>query len=125
MSDRRKDATTVTQTVNAQVLNKLPFQNTQDFEDAQRGFIPPLPENAVIKNSQGLAVWDISRFTDFIKEDAPAPDTVNPSLWRQSQLTLLGGLYQVTDRMYQVRNADLSNLTIGEGDTGIIIFDDS
>lgn len=123
MNARRKDATPVTKSVNARVSKKLPFQNTQDFDDAKRGFIAPLPNNGVIKNSQGLAVWDISRFTDFIKEGAPAPDTVNPSLWRQSQLTLLGGLYRVTDRMYQVRNADLSNLTIVEGDTGIIIFD--
>lgn len=123
MSDHRKGATTVTKAINNQLVKKLPFENTQDFENAKRGFIAPLPDNGVIKDHQGLAVWDVSRFTNFIKEGAAAADTVNPSLWRQSQLLLLGGLYQVTDRMYQVRNADLSNLTIVEGDTGIILFD--
>ena len=48
---------------------------------------------------------------------------MNPSLWRQSQLVVKGGLYKVADRLYQVRNADLSNLTIVEGDTGLIVFD--
>ena len=48
---------------------------------------------------------------------------MNPSLWRQSQLVVKGGLYRVVDRLYQVRSADLSNLTIVEGDTGLIVFD--
>lgn len=48
---------------------------------------------------------------------------MNPSLWRQSQLVNTGGLFKVTDRLYQVRTYDLSNLTIIEGDTGIIIVD--
>ena len=55
----------------------------------------------------------------------PAPDTVNPSLWRQSQLCLKGGLFKVVDRLYQVRNADISNLTIIEGDSGLIVIDRS
>ena len=70
----------------------------------------------------GSEVWNTQKFS-FIEEDSPAPDTVNPSLWRQSQLVLKGGLFKVTDRLYQVRNADLSNLTIVEGDTGLIVFD--
>ena len=69
-----------------------------------------------------LPVWDDDAF-GFITDDAPCPDTVNPSLWRQSQLCRKGGLFAVTDRIYQVRNADISNLTIVEGDTGLIVFD--
>jgi alkyl sulfatase BDS1-like metallo-beta-lactamase superfamily hydrolase len=53
----------------------------------------------------------------------PCPPTVNPSLWRQSQLCAKGGLFKVVERMYQVRNHDISNLTIVEGDTGLILFD--
>ena len=34
-----------------------------------------------------------------------------------------GGLFKVADRIYQVRNQDISNLTIVEGDTGLIVFD--
>ncbi len=55
--------------------------------------------------------------------NAPAPETVNPSLWRQSQLNGISGLFKVTDRMYQVRGQDISNITFIEGDTGIIVID--
>ena len=48
---------------------------------------------------------------------------MNPSLWRVSQLVGLSGLFKVTDRLYQVRSVDVSNLTIMEGDTGLIIID--
>jgi alkyl sulfatase BDS1-like metallo-beta-lactamase superfamily hydrolase len=117
-----KDATEVTKKANAKILKKLPFANKQDFEDAKRGFMAPLPNNGVIKNDKGQVVWDLTRFA-FIKQDAPAPDTVNPSLWRQSQLVIQGGLYKVVDGMYQVRTADLSNLTVVEGKDGLIVFD--
>jgi len=117
-----KDATEVTKRVNGQVLKELPFADQQDFEDAKRGFIAPLPNNGVIKNAKGETVWDLTRFS-FIKPGAPAPDTVNPSLWRQSQLIIQGGLYKVVDGLYQVRTADLSNLTIFEGKNGLIIAD--
>ena len=53
----------------------------------------------------------------------PAPETVNPSLWRQSQINGISGLFKVTDRMYQVRGQDISNITFIEGDTGIIVID--
>ena len=55
--------------------------------------------------------------------DAAAPDTVNPSLWRQAQLINLSGLFKVADGIYQVRNLDLSNMTIIEGREGITIVD--
>ena len=48
---------------------------------------------------------------------------MNPSLWRQSQLTAKQGLYEVTDGIYQVRGLDLSNMTLVEGDTGVIVID--
>jgi alkyl sulfatase BDS1-like metallo-beta-lactamase superfamily hydrolase len=117
-----KEATEITRAANAELLNILPFQDIRDFEEAKRGFIAPLSDKGVIKNEQGRPVWDMSRFL-FITEGTPAPDTVNPSLWRQSQLNMLGGLYKVVDGLYQVRNADLSNLTIYEGEDGIIVAD--
>ncbi len=52
-----------------------------------------------------------------------SPDTVNPSLWRQAQLIIIGGLFKVTDQIYQVRAADLSNITFIEGKDGLIIVD--
>ncbi|MGD0827918.1 MAG: alkyl sulfatase dimerization domain-containing protein [Desulfobaccales bacterium] len=108
--------------INDAVLQQLPFANKRDFEDARRGFIAPLPDNGVIRNQEGKPVWDLSGFS-FIKEDAAAPETVNPSLWRQSQLLNYAGLFQVTDRVYQVRGADASNIEFIEGDTGIIMVD--
>jgi len=59
----------------------------------------------------------------YLTDDAPCPDTVNPSLWRQSQVIHEGGLYKDTDRLYQVRNSDIGNLTVVEGDDGLIIID--
>jgi alkyl sulfatase BDS1-like metallo-beta-lactamase superfamily hydrolase len=54
---------------------------------------------------------------------AVAPSTVNPSLWRQARLNMHNGLFQVTDRIYQVRGFDISNMTLIEGDRGVIIID--
>ena len=54
---------------------------------------------------------------------AGCPDTVNPSLWRQSKLNAIHGLFEVVPGIYQVRNFDLSNITFIEGDTGYIVID--
>jgi hypothetical protein len=81
-----------------------------------------LPNNGVIKGKDGKVVNDLSKF-EFIKQDQPAPDTVNPSLWRVSQLLMNTGLFEVVPGVYQVRGADLANMTIVEGDAGITIYD--
>jgi alkyl sulfatase BDS1-like metallo-beta-lactamase superfamily hydrolase len=67
-------------------------------------------------------VFDLGRY-EYITDDSPAPDTVNPSLWRQSQVITKGGLYKVTDGLYQARNNDMGNLAIVEGDGGLVIID--
>lgn len=123
MSDHAKPASAATKELHHRLLKSLPFGDRSDFEDAQKGFIAPLPDEGIIKNSEGRIVWNAKRFTDFIKEGSEAPDTVNPSLWRQCQLVLKGGLFKVTERIYQIRNADLSNMTVIEGDTGVIVVD--
>src|SRR5262249_12123806 len=122
MGSQPKNATVATRRANQEVLASLPFGDRRDFDEADRGFVAPLPGGGVIKADDGRVVWDLSRFA-FITDGAPAPDTVNPSLWRQPQLVVRGGLYKVVARLYQVRSADLSNLTIIEGDTGIIVID--
>jgi len=101
----------------------FPWSDKLDFENAKRGLIARLPDNGVIKNKNGRVVWDLSNYTSFIKDTAAAPDTVNPSLWRISQLLMEAGLYEVVPGVYQVRGADLSNLTIVEGEKGITIYD--
>jgi hypothetical protein len=72
--------------------------------------------NEVIKTGDGRMVWDLTRYY-FIRQYNPAPPTVNPSLWRQSQLVVKDGLYKVVDRLCEVRTADLSNITFVEGNT--------
>ena len=117
----RKGATGHTRAAIEAATAGLPWEDRRDFDDAMRGFIAPLGDASHIDGPL-LPVWDDDAF-GFITDDAPCPDTVHPSLWRQSQLCRKGGLFQVCDRMYQVRNADISNLTIVEGDTGLIVFD--
>jgi len=114
-----KEATEVTKQHNLQVLQELPFSNKTDFENAHKGFIATLPE-VKISGAKGNTVWDLGRY-EFLKQEAPP--SVNPSLWRMAQLNMNNGLFKVTDRIYQIRGFDLSNMSIIEGDTGIIIID--
>ena len=52
-----------------------------------------------------------------------APDTVNPSLWRNTQLNAKAGLFEVCDGIYQVRGFDMANATFIRTNNGWIIFD--
>lgn len=116
-----KPAEAATKESNQALKDYLPFSDNTSFELANKGFIAPLPQ-AMIKGEDGNLIWDPAKY-DFIKEGADAPDTVNPSLWRQSQLLNISGLFEVTEGIYQVRNQDLSNMTIVEGDKGLTIMD--
>ncbi|KAH8430786.1 alkyl/aryl-sulfatase [Aspergillus melleus] len=101
------------------VRQSLPFDDKRDFVNAEKGFRCRLDPNR-IKNDNGDVIWDNDAY-HFLKTDSP--DTANPSLWRQSKLAHLDGLYHVTDGIYQVRGLDLSNTTIIEGNEGLIIID--
>lgn len=116
-----KGATAQTKSANDALYGQLPFTDKTDFSNAHKGFIAPLPQE-LIKGKQGNTVWNPQQYA-FIKEGDKAPDTVNPSLWRQSQLINIGGLFEVTDGVYQIRNLDLSNMTIMEGKEGITVID--
>ncbi|BDY27768.1 alkyl/aryl-sulfatase [Mycolicibacterium mageritense] len=100
-------------------LDTLPFDDTRDFTAADRGFIAAL-EPGVVKAADGRVVWDNDAYGFLTGE---APETVHPSLWRQSQLCARQGLYEVVEGIYQVRGLDLSNTSFIEGDTGIIVID--
>ncbi len=118
--EQPKAATSATSDHHASVLAALPFTDTQDFADARHGFIASLPE-VEIRNDQGRVVWSLREYAFLAHEEAPA--TVNPSLWRQARLNMYNGLFQVADRIYQVRGFDLSNMTLIEGNRGIIVVD--
>jgi alkyl sulfatase BDS1-like metallo-beta-lactamase superfamily hydrolase len=118
-----KPASEATKLANAQFATTLPFKDTRDFDFAKKGKIADLPDGGLVKNGQGLVVWD-PRTYDFIKAGEKAPDTVNPSLWRQAQVLALTGLYEVIpDKIYQIRGYDLSNITFIEGKNGVTIVD--
>ncbi|UPW07270.1 MBL fold metallo-hydrolase [Gordonia terrae] len=118
MSTPKKAEPTITRQQNA-LLAQLPFSDTQDFEDATRGLIARREPNAVFSDS-GETVWDNDTY-DFL--DGDAPDTVNPSLWRQSRLNAVQGLFEVVPGIYQVRGMDLSNTSFIEGDEGVVVID--
>jgi len=115
-----KDAHPSTVATNKTVSETLRFEDQRDFTDARRGLIGTIP-HGLIKDDHGNTVWDLREY-DFLL-GAEVPETVNPSLWRQAQLNMIHGLFAVTDRVYQIRGYDLANMTIIEGDNGLIIFD--
>ena len=111
-------------TVEAQqrVRDYLPFDTDQrSFENARRGFIATLDKLTITRERNSSVVYDLSQF-DFLA--AEAPDTVNPSLWRQAQLNWQHtGLFEVCDGIYQVRSFDLANMTLIRSATGWIVID--
>ena len=112
-------ATDATRQANAAVAERLPLTDQSDFIDARRGRIAQIEADA-IRADDGAVVWPIAART-FLESDAP--DTANPSLWRQSVLAAEHGLFEVTEGIWQVRGYDLSVMTIIEGETGWIIVD--
>src|ERR1043165_3398982 len=121
------------------------FSDRRDYASATRGFkatynlqgqLVRTPVDQVIIGQPGspAPVWNMDQYR-FLRND-PAPLTVNPSLWRQAQLNLNNGIFEVTKRtytlpdktqvtrgIYQVRAFDLSNMTIVETNHGIIVID--
>ena len=104
---------------NQKFSESLDLDNQQDFEDATRGLVASAPAD-IITNSYGQKVWDASAY-DFIQGDAP--DTVNPSLWRQAKLNNIRGLFEVDEGIYQLRGFDLANTTLIKGQNGWIVVD--
>lgn len=115
-----KEATEFTKKHNESFGDNLPFDDTADFEAAQKGWIATVDGDGLY-NADGKLIWDITGYE--YQQDSERPDTVNPSLWRQAQLNTYNGLFKVMDGVYQVRNLDLANMTIIEGETGLIIVD--
>lgn len=116
---QQKEPSSAIRDSQTRIAAKLPFDDVQDFEDADRGFLGTLSD-PVIRNDEGDVVWDASSY-DFISGEAP--ESVNPSLWRQSQLVAKHGLYEVVPGLYQIRGLDLSVMSFVETDSGVIVID--
>ncbi len=112
-------ATEATKAANAEVAARLPIADQTDFENANRGFLARIEEDQIL-NADGSVAWDVNQF-DFLKGEAP--DTVNPSLWRQGKLNSIHGLFEVVPGIYQIRGYDLAQMTLIAGKTGWIIID--
>lgn len=111
-------ATEPTAAANAAVGEQLPLADQADFKDATRGRLAQLTDD--IRNPDGSLAWSIGAF-DFL--DGQAPDTANPSLWRQSRLAAIHGLFEVVPGIYQLRGYDISVMTLIAGKSGWIVVD--
>ncbi|WP_257279564.1 MULTISPECIES: alkyl/aryl-sulfatase [unclassified Endozoicomonas] len=112
-----KPATAHTQRANQNLAKNLPWKDVSAFDRTRKGLIAEFGNHAAgeLKNR-------FQYMTDMSIDEIPA--TVNPSIWRQGMLNYTaGGLYQVTDGIYQIRGADLSNMTIYRSENGYVIHD--
>ncbi|TMJ22879.1 MAG: MBL fold metallo-hydrolase, partial [Alphaproteobacteria bacterium] len=98
--DAARDAEAATRAANAACAATLPFADTADFADAQRGLIAPVPEG-VVRTDGGTVLWNLGEYAFVDGELAPA--TVNPSLWRMARLNMANGLFKVAERVWQLR----------------------
>lgn len=112
-------ATKATQLAQRQVAEQIAGLPQPDISEATRGLIAR-PNALLIAGLDNTPAWDLARY-NFINGDAP--DTVNPSLWRQAMLNNQAGLYEVTEGVYQLRGFDLANMTLIAGDSGWIVVD--
>jgi alkyl sulfatase BDS1-like metallo-beta-lactamase superfamily hydrolase len=115
----QKDAQPATRAANEALLRELPFDDRQDYEESRRGLVAGLPDGKIL--SRGGMIWNLGAY-QFL--DGPnAPPTVNPSLWRMAQLNMASGLFKVADGVYQLRGLDIANMTVIEGEGGLILID--
>ena len=99
---------------------RMPFDDTRDFDEARKGLIAPL-KSKIIEADAGHIAWDVERY-NFLAEDREF-DSVHPSTKRQGHLNQITGLFEVSDGIYQVRGLDLANITFVRGEEGWIVFD--
>ena len=114
-----EEATAITAEKNAEWYEKLDFSDQREFANAERGWLDNA-EGRVIDGEDNRSAWDLQSYGDLNRD---APDTVNPSLWRNTQLNAKAGLFEVCDGIYQVRGFDMANTTFIRTDHGWIVFD--
>jgi alkyl sulfatase BDS1-like metallo-beta-lactamase superfamily hydrolase len=112
------DASAATRAANAEMTKSLPLDDKQDFEDARRGLVARPSGRITGADGKVLVDFDAFKFVD-----GPAPDTVNPSLWRHAALNAQIGLFKVTEGVYQLRGFDIGNMTLVEGQSGWVVID--
>ena len=116
-----KEATDKTAAANTAWYDRLDFNDESEKECALRGLIEA-PEALIIYDDEGNVVWNVQDYS-FVNELETAPDTVNPSLWRNTLYNSYAGLFEVCDGIYQVRGYDMANVTFIRTENGWIVFD--
>ena len=120
MENARQPASAATISHQRSVADNCDLTDPRDEVRARRGFLAG-PLNDTITGRFDHAVWDFHAF-DFESRET-APDSVNPSLWRQARLNNIAGLFEVVDGIYQVRGFDISNITFIRGERGWVVLD--
>ena len=102
---------------------ELDFEDRRDFEEAARGLIAPLPDGGGDRRRRASRCGTCRAFA-FITQGAEAPGDGEPepvapdrSSWSRAGCTRS---CRVCTRS---ATPDLSNITIAEGDDGIVVFD--
>jgi len=114
-------ASEATRTAQAEIAKRLPLDDPRDEANVLRGKLAEIP-GGVILGKDGKTVWDRRPYA-FLDAKA-APDTVNPSLWRQARLNAVHGLFEVVPgKIWQLRGYDISVMTIIRGKSGWIVVD--
>jgi alkyl sulfatase BDS1-like metallo-beta-lactamase superfamily hydrolase len=114
-------ASDATRTAQAEIAKRLPLDDPRDAANVMRGKLAEIA-GGVIQSADGKIVWDRRPYEFLSKTEAP--DTVNPSLWRQARLDAVHGLFEVVPgKIWQVRGYDISVMTIIRGKSGWIIVD--
>ena len=119
LADEAKPASPATMAAQRASAAALPTDDGEDADFAQRGFVATRSD-PLIRAADGRPVWNLNAYA-FVS--GPAPATVNPSLWRHAALLARHGLFKVTDKVWQVRGFDVSNMTVIAGQTGWILID--
>lgn len=108
-----KSATAATKTYNQAFAETLNFDDNQAFIEGRTNLIAPLDATTAALLADAY---------EFIGDTVP--DTINPSLYRQAQMNNEAyGLYQVNDKIFQIRGTDLANMSLVRTDNGWIVFD--
>jgi len=119
ISNLIKEPSSFTIAHNDALLEYLKFADTTDFQNARKGFMGTIPSGEILQDDGSLS-YSMKEF-DFLTGNQP--NTANPSLWRQSRLNSINGLFKVTENIYQIRGFDLANMTLIKGKTGWLIID--
>ena len=88
----QKGATDITAEANQQVYTLLNFDDEQEKKFAQKGLIAA-PDELELKDENGKVIWSQKAYGFLDEAGDDVPDTVNPSLWRNTQNNHFYGLF--------------------------------